>query len=283
MKRYINTQFNEAAVKIREAKPEDAAALANLYCRAYRQRFFDADARGRDGKKYGAPLAREFPELEKGQDADWFRDYTRDFLAATQSGDDAMRNTCYVAETMVDGKPAIIGFIKGSAGPVEEDIYKEVCKKTGTILPREKWGELGSVYIDPDVQTAGVGRQLVKKWAELMRDSGREAMITRAYAGNDSPYFFAKLGAEDWMKCTIPNGYYAYDDNGGRETATVDIPGVCMIWDPGCFDALANSPDIARITKGETVTGRKMADIDVPEPVAPPVAGKAAKSLKFKK
>lgn len=206
---------------IRKAKQEEWEALADLHYRAYANRFFDEKARDRQGRLYGAPLAREFPVLAAGQNGRYFRSYWEKFSDGFAAPDPRQRNYCFVAEK----ETGVVAFVKGSGAPVSgqmKNLFNEAA-----LGDAEKCCELGSIYCDPGNRYCGAGRRLVETFACAMLGLGYESMVTEAYNKNDSPLFFKKLGAKLMGACRIPNDYLTSEG----KLETVNIPGRWLYWD----------------------------------------------------
>lgn len=217
-------------LKIRPARANEWPALAALHYRAYYDRFFDPQARSKDGTLYGAPLAREFPMLAAGQNEAYFRRYWQKFVR-NLDGDPRARNYVFVAEC--EGQ--LIGFIKGNGKPLEGDLKSLFnAASLGDNPDPALCCELGSVYCDPSSKYKGAGKALTEAFAQTLYALGYRTMVTCAYDKNDSPRFFEKLGARSGGSCAIPNDYL---DSGGR-TATVDIPGVWLYWNRDAMKGL---------------------------------------------
>ena len=218
-------------LKIRPARADEYPALAALHYRAYYDRFFDPQARGKDGALYQAPLAREFPTLAAGQNEDYFRRYWQKFVCNLDAAP-RERNYVFVAES--EGR--LVGFIKGNGKPLEGDLKSLFnAASLGDNQDPALCCELGSVYCDPRSKYKGAGKALTEAFAKTLYDLGYRMMVTCAYDKNDSPRFFEKLGARSGGKCAIPNDYL---DSCGR-IATIDIPGVWLYWDRGAMKRLA--------------------------------------------
>lgn len=206
---------------IRPARTDEADVIANLHYRAYANRFFDTNAKDRNGVLYGAPLANDFPVLARGQNEEYFRQYWDGFMKGVNAPDQKARNYCFVATE--NDKP--IAFIKGSGAPIGgqmRDLFNRAALGNGADCC-----ELGSIYCDPDAKNRGAGRKLVAEYTRAMMGLGYKMMVTEAYAKNDSPAFFEILGARQAGTCSIPNEYL---DDAGR-LRRVDIPGVWLYWD----------------------------------------------------
>lgn len=226
------TDKKQRAFTIAAAKPSNAGALARLHFRAYADRFFSKDARDRDGKPYGAPLAADFPQLEKGQNEAYFRTYWKSFVRKLGEPEARQRNYCFVA--WAGRRP--LAFIKGDGLPVTTDLQMRGALRAA-FIDAAGCCELGSVYCDPREKYAGLGRALTARFAACAQDLGYDGMITRAYARNDSPAFFERLGARRMGTCDIPNQYLT--EEGALETAV--IPGVWLYWDGPALAALART------------------------------------------
>ena len=217
--------------KIRPARANEWPVLADLHYRAYYDRFFDPQARGKDGVPYGAPLAREFPVLAKGQNEDYFRRYWEKFVRNFDNGLRA-RNYVFVAES--EGR--IVGFIKGSGKPLDGELKTLFnAASLGDNPDPALCCELGSIYCDPSTKYNGAGKARTAAFTKALYDLGYRTMVTCAYDKNDSPLFFERLGARFAGACVIPNDYL---DEQGR-TATTDIPGVWLYWDKKAMKGLA--------------------------------------------
>lgn len=220
---------------IRPVIQSDLGRVARLAFETYYKRFFCTETiNARTGKPYGGPLAAEFPELATGQNLQWFSDYWTGFMPGLTEPDPLNRNYAFVAECRESRK--ILAFIKGDGKSVEGNLYNDL-KQAGLIqgVANDEICELGSIYIDFEEQRRGLGRSLTQRYAQAMYQLGYKDMVTRAYAKNDSPDFFRKMGACGQITCTIPNGYY--DSNGQKNS--VDIPGICLVWTPQNFKKLA--------------------------------------------
>ena len=213
-------------IVIRPARKQEREALAGLHFRAYHDRFFDPQSRDRQGKPYGAPLAREFPDLARGQNADYFRRYWAGFARGLDDPDPRRRNYCFVAAE-AGGRQAIAAFIKGSGAPLKGEMRETFNRAVIAGKPdADECCELASIYCDPQSKYRGLGRSLVETFTRAMLDLGYRGMVTRAYDRNDSPAFFEKLGAQFMGACSIPNDYLTPEG----KPATVDIPGVWLYW-----------------------------------------------------
>ncbi len=228
-------QIRSPSLTIRAACAADAAMLADLHSRAYAHRFFDPAARGPDGNLYGAPLAREFPVLARGQNRAWFEYYWQGFAASLDDPDPRRRTYCYIAERQRAETGGPTAFVKGDGAPVSADPDFASLFNRAAGVPPALCGELGSVYCDPAQKYRGAGRALVAVFAACVQRLGYQGMVTRAYDKNDSPAFFEKLGARLMGPCAIANDYLADDGT----VATLDIPGVWLYWDRPALADLA--------------------------------------------
>lgn len=209
--------------KIRAARADEWPVLADLHYRAYYDRFFDKQARGKDGQLYGAPLAREFPELAAGQNKEYFRRYWKNFVRNLDTGP-LEKNYVFIAES----EEGIIGFIKGNGRPIDGDLKSLFnAASLGDNPDPALCCELGSIYCDPRLKYKGAGKALTEAFTKKLYDLGYRTMVTCAYDKNDSPRFFERLGARTAGTCAIPNDYI---DGQGR-VANVDIPGIWLYWD----------------------------------------------------
>jgi len=180
---------------LRKATRNDEQALATLAYNTYYRRFFCLKTLGRDGKPYGGPLGKEFPELLKGQTQESFEDYWAKFIPGVFSPNPTDANYCFVAE---NGRGQIIGFVKGNGKPVDSASADQAQTSSASTA------ELGSLYINFDYQQSFAGRLLTQVYARQMACLGYKALVTRAYDKNDSVFFFQKMGATNRGRCLHP-------------------------------------------------------------------------------
>lgn len=236
-------------IKIRKARLSDLDEIAKLAFDTYYKRFFCTESKDRFGNLYGAPLAKDHPELAQGQNYEWFYEQWKTLLEKAESLDFANKPVIFVAEANNEIK----GFVKGMPSPLDSYTYKQFKERNlFQSLDRQYISELGSIYISFDHQDSNTGRLLVQKYSQTMEKLGYKAMVTRCYIKNDSPHFFTKLGAQETVTCTIPNGYFDYN-GADRSVKNTDIKGVCLAWDREQFKIL-NKIDVLKIAKGQKVS-----------------------------
>src|SRR5262249_43973644 len=142
-------------VRIREAKREDAAAIARVHVVSWRS-------------TYAGILPEDYIEKFAGdaRERSW-----RSIL-----GDAARRELVCVAE---DESGAIVGFASG--GPARGGA-------------KDFSGELYAVYLLDAFQRRGVGRRLAGALARRLLNAGHDSMIVWVLAPNRSRGFYAALG-----------------------------------------------------------------------------------------
>lgn len=217
-------------IAIRKATPADCPVLAKIHFAAYYTRFFDANALDIQGNPYGAPLAAEHPTLARGQTQEYFDRYWNKFGSSLWNNNERT-NLCFVAT--LSGRE--VGFVKGNAAAASVADYPVIRDINGNI------GELGSIYMLPDVKLRGAGQQLVRRYAAELVERGFDQMVTSAYYKNDSPAFFEKMGAKVLGGCDIPNEYIDYDSR-DKNIAIENIGGTLLYWSPEAFRCLQVQP-----------------------------------------
>jgi len=214
--------------RIRPARATEAETLANTHYALYQRRYFDPNARGPNGEAYGGRYGVQYPQLRPdaqgkgGEEKALFEGYWSGFF-------DKPKNLCLVAET---NEGQMLGFIKGSTGAPPSDVFSAMATRGGQS-PRE----LGSIYIMPQAQRKGVGLGLTAAFAANLAEAGADSMVTRCWAGNDSPQFFQRLGGQMLGDCPIGVEYACYA-TGQRRVQPFTIDGVMLEWQGERFDQL---------------------------------------------
>lgn len=254
--KYIMNIYSDNIV-IRKAQKSDEKALAELAYQAYYDRFFNREVTD----IYGASL-RVYPKLipneekDTGQCLSTFQEYWKKAIQNLDNPD--QRFLCFVAEVYTPQGKKIVGFRKGYALPLEDEEYRRYVnenKKRALIRkrndyygintyddtreislpPQNKIAGSSSLYISPDFKRSGLGRRLIKRYAQEVIKLGFTGMMTSCYVKNDSQKFLKSMGGDFFIKCNIPVSYR-------KEDKTLDIcniEGLMCLWDEKTLQKLA--------------------------------------------
>lgn len=244
-------------IVIRKAQKSDEEALAKLAYLAYYDRFFNREVTD----IYGASL-RVYPKLipnekkDTGQSLSTFQEYWKKAMQNLDNSD--QRFLCFVAEINTPQGKEIVGFRKGYALPLEEEEYRRYVKENKKralirkrndylgidayndtreipLPPQNKIAGSSSLYIAPDFKRSGLGKRLIKRYAQEVIKLGFEGMMTSCYIKNDSQKFLKSMGGDFFIKCNIPVSYR-------KEDKTLDIcniEGLMCLWDKKGLEKLA--------------------------------------------
>jgi ribosomal protein S18 acetylase RimI-like enzyme len=152
----------------RRATPEDAPRLADVHIRALLVTY-----RGIDPKEWLDSLPSQLLEREQR----W-----RDRLTNLAS------EPVFVAEVAPAG---IVGFGLGGAARKPSFGYD---------------GELISLYLLPEHQRRGIGRELVRRVVRALLEGGYERVLVRVLTANPSRFFYERLGAYSIGTTTVEVG-----------------------------------------------------------------------------
>ena len=144
-------------VAYRSADPADAARLADVHVRSVLVAY-----RGIYGEEYLTTLSHELVERE----GRW-----RERLASHPE------EPVGVAEVAPYG---VVGYVVGGATRKPSFGYD---------------GELISVYLLPEHQRQGIGRELVRRMGRTLLEAGFERVLVRVLAANPARRFYERLGA----------------------------------------------------------------------------------------
>jgi ribosomal protein S18 acetylase RimI-like enzyme len=149
--------FSASGVLIRRARPDDAPRLADVHIRSLMVAY-----RGIDPQEWLDSLPGQLLERE----ARW-RQRLTDFP------DDPV----FVAEVPPAG---VVGFVRGGAARKPSFGYD---------------GELVSMYLLPEHQRHGIGRELVRRVIRALVERGFQRVIVRVLTANPARRFYERLGA----------------------------------------------------------------------------------------
>jgi len=222
---YVYREWNQTS--------EELEKIIRLNRRVHVDQFFNPDG------PLNGRLGNEFPLLGKYQDDEEF--FRRIWRSTAEAFNSKSRQGSYIYivynENDPDQNPA--GFLKGGEWEIDSETYGTASQ---TFDLSESVACLGSLYIDPKAQGAGLGSFLTSAFAKEAHARGFDSMVTHAYVGNTSPRFFIdKTGAQMAGDCRIPNGF---DDDLLkkksllREEMPKSIPGVILYWDQKSFRSL---------------------------------------------
>lgn len=244
-------------IVIRQAQKSDEESLAKLAYQAYYDRFFNREITD----VYGASL-RVYPELipneEKdiGQSLSTFQEYWKKAIQNLDNPD--QRFLCFVAEVNTPKGKKIVGFRKGYALPLEDEEYRRYVnenKKRALIRkrddyfgintyndireiplpPQNKIAGSSSLYISPDFKRSGLGKRLIKRYAQEVIKLGFKGMMTSCYIKNDSQKFLKSMGGDFFIRCNIPVSYRKEN----KALDTCNIEGLMCLWDEKSLKKLA--------------------------------------------
>lgn len=244
-------------IVIRKATREDENELAELAYRAYYDRFFNR----KTTDKFGASLS-VYPELipnekkDTGQSLSTFRDYWK--KAMRNLNNPEKRFICFVAEANTPQGKRIIGFRKGYALPLDDEEYRRYAnenKKRSLIRKKENYFGINtyndireiplaeknkiagssSLYTDPDFKRSGIGKRLIKRYAQEVLKLGFKGMATSCYIYNDSQKFLKAMGGDYFIRCNIPCTYRKND----KTLDVCNIAGLMCLWDEKSLKKLA--------------------------------------------
>jgi ribosomal protein S18 acetylase RimI-like enzyme len=153
----VSSGGDPTPVAYRLARPTDAARLADVHLRSLLVAY-----RGIDPQEWLDDLPSQLAERE----ARW-----RDRLT------NLPQEPVFVAEVPPVG---IVGFIVGGAARKPSFGYD---------------GELISLYLLPEHQRRGIGRELVRRLVEALVSSGFERVLVRVLSANPARHFYERLGA----------------------------------------------------------------------------------------
>ena len=146
---------------VRPARPDDAAAIARIHVDTWRS-------------TYAGLLPDRY--LVKMSMTRW---------AAHWSGvldrPNGAEKVIVVSETPV----GVVGF--SSLGPARGD---------RSPLARQTYGEIYTLYVEPDHQGVGLGRLLLEGGLALLADAGFPGAVVWVLDGNPSRFFYRALGAQ---------------------------------------------------------------------------------------
>lgn len=244
-------------IVIRQAQKSDEKSLAELAYKAYYDRFFNREVTD----IYGASL-RVYPELipneekDTGQSLSTFQEYWKEAMKNLDNPD--KKFLCFVAEVDTLQGKKIVGFRKGYALPLDDEEYRRYSnenKKRALIRkrddyfgintyndireiplpPQNKIAGSSSLYIDPNFKRSGLGKQLIKRYAQEVIKLGFKGMMTSCYIYNDSQKFLKSMGGDFFIKCDIPVSYRKED----KTLDVCNIEGLMCLWDKKGLEKLA--------------------------------------------
>lgn len=172
---------------VREARPDDAAAIARVHVDAWRTTY-----RGIMPAEFLAGLSYENRQRQ------W-----------TRSLGDPEANHIYVAQ---EASKAVVGFAAGGRELSGDPAYT---------------GELYAVYVLEAHQGKGLGRRLMASVADRLVRAGRPSMLLWVLADNlQARRFYEMLGGEELREQQIDIGGTKYDEvaYGWRDTAVLRSP-----------------------------------------------------------
>lgn len=223
--KYVYREWNQTS--------EELEKIIRLNRRVHVDQFFNPNGplRGR--------LGDEFPLLGKYQDDEEF--FRRIWIGAADTFNSKSKEGSYIyiayGEDDPDQNP--VGFLKGGEWTIDSETFDAVSRRFDLS---ENVACLGSLYIAPETQGAGLGSFLTSTFAREAHTRGFDSMVTHAYAGNTSPRFFInKTGAEMAGSCRIPNGFdddLLFKKGLDLQEMPTSIPGVILYWDKPAFQKL---------------------------------------------
>ncbi|GAB2533725.1 GNAT family N-acetyltransferase [Gracilibacillus alcaliphilus] len=97
--------------------------------------------------------------------------------------------------TVIEDQGEIVGFISGGKERTERFGYD---------------GEIFAIYLLPDYQGKGLGKQLLKAFAEEMQELGYQSLLIWVLTHNPTHHFYLHFGAEkiEQEQTTIGDGTY---------------------------------------------------------------------------
>lgn len=162
------TEPSGSPATFRPARPPDAARLAEVHIASLVEAY-----RGIDPDEWIASL----PEQRAERELRWRTRLDR-----------VPREIVHVAEVAPAG---IVGFARGGTAEAPAFGFD---------------GELAAIYLHPDFQRRGVGRELVRRVARSLRERGYRRMLVRVVSAAASRGFYEALGAAEFGSDSVTIG-----------------------------------------------------------------------------